>query len=144
MAADTSGILGAQRSHTQVARPSPRTVPRTHLPDHRSIDQATTRTRRSSASIEWPADTWLGQMRKNERADVTTDGQVSLSNGTLQRKRTRYRDAFESKGCQIQRVQTAERQRTSGRSKLFSQAKLRRLMLVPHMGRALTGADGFG
>jgi hypothetical protein len=88
MAADTSGILGAQRSHTQVARPSPRTVPRTHLPDHRSIDQATTRTRRSSASIEWPADTWLGQMRKNERADVTTDGQVSLSNGTLQRKRT--------------------------------------------------------
>jgi hypothetical protein len=27
-------------------------------------------------------------MRKDERADVTTDGQVSLSNGTLQRKRT--------------------------------------------------------
>jgi hypothetical protein len=26
--------------------------------------------------------------RKDERADVTTDGQVSLSNGTLQRKRT--------------------------------------------------------
>ena len=35
-------------------------------------------------------------------------------------KATRYRDAFESKGCQIRRVQTAERQRTSGRSKLFS------------------------
>ena len=29
-------------------------------------------------------------------------------------KATRYRDAFESKGCQIRRVQTAERQRTSG------------------------------
>jgi hypothetical protein len=28
--------------------------------------------------------------RKDERADVTTDGQVSLSNGTLQRKRTLY------------------------------------------------------
>jgi hypothetical protein len=26
--------------------------------------------------------------RKDERADVTTDGQVSLSRGTLQRKRT--------------------------------------------------------
>lgn len=26
--------------------------------------------------------------KANERADVTTDGQVSLSNGTLQRKRT--------------------------------------------------------
>jgi hypothetical protein len=60
------------------------------------------------------------------------------------RKATRYRDAFESKGCQIRRVQTAERQRTSGRSKLFSLAKIRRLMLVPHMGRALTGADGLG
>jgi hypothetical protein len=29
--------------------------------------------------------------RKDERADVTTDGQVSLSNGTLQRKRTHKR-----------------------------------------------------
>jgi hypothetical protein len=28
---------------------------------------------------------------KDERADVTTDGQVSLSNGTLQRKRTDIR-----------------------------------------------------
>jgi hypothetical protein len=33
--------------------------------------------------------------RKDERADATTDGQVSLSNGTLQRKRTAYRDAFQ-------------------------------------------------
>jgi hypothetical protein len=34
--------------------------------------------------------------RKDERADVTTDGQVSLSNGTLQRKRTRIRVAGRS------------------------------------------------
>jgi hypothetical protein len=27
-------------------------------------------------------------MTKDDRADVTTDGQASLSNGTLQRKRT--------------------------------------------------------
>jgi hypothetical protein len=39
-------------------------------------------------------------MRKDERADVTTDGQVSLSNGTLQRKRTAYRDAFQRNLCQ--------------------------------------------
>jgi hypothetical protein len=31
------------------------------------------------------------RQRKDERADVTTDGQVSLSNGTLQRKRTPQR-----------------------------------------------------
>ena len=30
---------------------------------------------------------------KDERADVTTDGQASLSNGTLQRKRTLQRTA---------------------------------------------------
>jgi hypothetical protein len=35
----------------------------------------------------------LGQIRKDERADVTTDGQLSLSNGTLQRKRTAQPDA---------------------------------------------------
>ena len=32
--------------------------------------------------------------RKDERADVTTAGQVSLSNGTLQRKRTGYRHSW--------------------------------------------------
>jgi hypothetical protein len=30
-------------------------------------------------------------MTKDDRADVTTDGQASLSNGTLQRKRTGIR-----------------------------------------------------
>ena len=37
--------------------------------------------------------------RKDERADVTTDGQVSLSNGTLQRKRTGLRTRSHRNVC---------------------------------------------
>jgi hypothetical protein len=41
----------------------------------------------------------LSQNGKDERADVTTDGQVSLSNGTLQRKRTGLRTRSHRNVC---------------------------------------------